>query len=116
MEQELGRMADATGPSQAEPEDVSALRASVPCAITSALHNWSDWLQAGAKCCADEGVADGRNRIVPLPPYLAERLAHVLGDAAQAIEARRAETLGSVEDESAVPQECPQNKDLDHDI
>lgn len=149
-----------TGPSQAEPEDVSALRASVPCAHAwrtdsppfgkrpiwqyvflqgECRHDGYSWSRAGwgtagirtndakdgllgyraadiERICKDNDIDLWSAKLVgwlPMtaPALLTENDLPALapcddGDwSAQAIEAHRAETLGSVH-ESAVPKEC----------
>ena len=113
------RIGKPTGPSQAEPEDVSALRASVPCAYvshdgprmeTGPVQFGDDW--PGVFFRGDEALALAMclgqevPRLSPLGAAYLNRLTTTLQSChAQAIEARRAETLGSVH-ESAVATPC----------
>lgn len=98
-----GRMADATGPSQAEPEDVSAPRASVPCA-EDWLANIRDALadiEADLSWCADNGY--NTSGIVRLEPI--RTLTMAIRTAAQAMETREGgdvEQAPSRSDDSAV--------------
>jgi hypothetical protein len=74
-------------------------------------HRWKKNSFYGTEEAAREAArlaaaAHSKARIVERRSFIRERLLETV--TAQAIEARRAETLGSVEDESAVPQGCTQ--------